>query len=361
MVRREDQIKALSDQFVNVRLIKCNSLDLKLFQFDYDLTFCVLFLNADRTIYARYGTRDGHDADNDVALEGLAATMRAVLEIHGKHPDNAAALAGKQPVAADREKPEEYAALDHFKPKLDYGGQVSRSCIHCHQVRDAARLEFRVANKPIPLKLLYPYPSPRTLGLHFDPKTASTLSTIEDGSPGSQAGLRAGDAVRTFNKLSIDSEADFRWMLHNLAPEAPFFTLEIMRGAEAMTVEVALPTEWRKAMDLSWRPTSWDLRRMATGGMTLKPLADAQRKQAEVADGKMALRADHVGQYGHHARAKRAGLRKGDVIVGFDGRDDLPTENAVLEYAVRNKKPGDTVEIVYLRNGRRRTTRIDLQ
>ena len=45
------------DEFVCVRLVQANALDLTLFQFDYDLTFAVFFMNTDRTIYGRYGTR----------------------------------------------------------------------------------------------------------------------------------------------------------------------------------------------------------------------------------------------------------------------------------------------------------------
>src|SRR5207244_1520533 len=44
------------DQFVCVREMNANALDLALFQFDYDLSFSTLFFNADGTIYGRYGS-----------------------------------------------------------------------------------------------------------------------------------------------------------------------------------------------------------------------------------------------------------------------------------------------------------------
>jgi hypothetical protein len=47
VVRREQSIRELSQEFVTVRLVKCNGLDLSLFQFDYDLTFAVFFFNSD--------------------------------------------------------------------------------------------------------------------------------------------------------------------------------------------------------------------------------------------------------------------------------------------------------------------------
>jgi len=57
--------------------------------------------------------------------------------------------------------------------------------------------------------------------------------------------------------------------------------------------------------------------------------------------------------------AERAGLRGGDVIVGFGGRDvgDL----YALTWALRAHAPGDTVEVVVLREGERRTFRAVLE
>ena len=157
------------------------------------------------------------------------------------------------------------------------------------------------------------------------------------------------------------TEADCRWILHNLESKTKSISLEIDRTGRSEVLEVRLPENWRSLADLSWRSTTWDMRRMATGGMGLVPLTGPERKQAGIEDGKMALRANHVGQYGHHARAKKAGLRKNDIVVSFDSRDDLHNENSVIEHALQSKKPGDVVEIIYIRNDQNRTTQIKLQ
>ena len=63
VVRHDPQIKNLMDQFVRVRIVQANGMDLSLFQFDLDLTFAVFLMNADKTIYGRFGSRsDQHDA-----------------------------------------------------------------------------------------------------------------------------------------------------------------------------------------------------------------------------------------------------------------------------------------------------------
>ena len=74
----------VAERFVRVRLTRIDNLDLNLFEFDYDLTFTVFFLNADGKVYARYGGRDGKDPDGRQSLAGLRYTMESVLEAHGK-------------------------------------------------------------------------------------------------------------------------------------------------------------------------------------------------------------------------------------------------------------------------------------
>ena len=344
-------------------MVKCNSLDLKLFQFDYDLTFSVFFLNADKTVYARYATRTGREADKDVALEGLAATMRSVVELHQGYPDNRKQLSAKQPGKSAHDIPEDYSSLTRFKAKLDYDGQVAKSCIHCHQIRDAQRVEFRDRNKPLPESLLYPYPSPAILGLTFDKKTRATIATVKEKSFAAKAGFKKGDAIDRLNGSQIASEADIQWMLHNLDADASArkLAVDFTRDGKPQTTQLLLSKDWRKQTAIDWRPTSWGLRRMATGGMVLKPISAEKKQQLGIGSDAMALEATHVGRYGQHGRALRAGLRKGDVVVEFDGQSNLFSESALIEYAMQQKKDGDSIKIVYLRNGRKREAQIRLQ
>ena len=129
------------DKFVCVRLVQANALDLTLFQFDYDLTFAVFLLNADKTIYARFGSRsDRKDAAKDISMEGFRKTLAAALELHKRYPANKASLAGKQSRSTRFKSPENFPSLaGKYKPNLDYEGKVVQSCMHCHQVREAER------------------------------------------------------------------------------------------------------------------------------------------------------------------------------------------------------------------------------
>ena len=100
---------------------------------------------------------------------------------------------------------------------------------------------------------------------------------------------------------------------------------------------------------------------MGTGGLLFESASPSQRRQSGVADDSLALVVKHVGQYGAHAAAKRAGLRKGDIVVSFDGRDDNLTPSQLLAYTAQNTKPGQRVSVVVVRNGSRRTLKLPMQ
>jgi len=72
--------------------------DLSLFQFDYDLNWAAMFINADGVVYGRYGTQsaDGPDAFNSIG--SLEKAMRRVLALHAGYPKNKTA----SPPSAER-------------------------------------------------------------------------------------------------------------------------------------------------------------------------------------------------------------------------------------------------------------------
>src|SRR5947209_19673379 len=104
--------------------------DLNVFDFDYDLTWAALFMNADEKIYGRYGGRGPGPAEEYLTLPALKQALRAALAAHRSE-------AGGRP-AGGRPQPrtvEQYAAARRLAPG---------ACIHCHQVYDLRRQD-RVA------------------------------------------------------------------------------------------------------------------------------------------------------------------------------------------------------------------------
>ncbi len=350
------------NKFVCVRLVQANALDLALFQFDYDLTFAVFLLNADKTIYGRFGSRsDRKDAAKDISMEGFRKALIAALDLHKRYPANKALLAGKQPLPTRFKTPEDFPSLaGKYKPTLDYEGKVVQSCMHCHQVRDAERRFFRDGKKPIPDEVLYPYPMPNAVGLALDPKEKAKVTSVASGSPAEKAGFKVGDEILLLEGQPILSIADVQWALHN-AGEPATLNAQILRGRKRIKLALGLATEWRRQTDIAWRTTTWDLRRMVAGGMVLQDSTAEERRAVRLADDTLALRVNHVGEYGDHAVAKRAGFKKDDILVSVDGQTRHFAESELFRYLLQRKMPGEKIPVTVLRDGERMNLELLMQ
>ncbi|HND53030.1 MAG TPA: Trx7/PDZ domain-containing (seleno)protein, partial [Pirellulaceae bacterium] len=357
LVDNDEQLRPLLDKFVRVRLVSTNGLDLSLFQYDTDQSFAVFMLNADGTIYGRYGTRsDQKEWSNDVSIAGLTQALDGALVLHKQYPANKEALAAKRGAAPEFPVPEQFPTLKgKFGPTLDYQGNVVRSCIHCHQIGDAQRAYHLDKSGAIPEKVLFPYPHPKALGLILSPQERATVLRVDEGSPAAAAGFKPGDRILKLAGQPLLSIADVQWVLHNTPVEGGSLEATVARSTSELPIRVTLKLEngWRRRDDIAWRASSWELRRYALGGLYLKTIDDDLREELEIKPDTMALRAQHVGEYAPHDRAKRAGLRKGDIILSFDGRTDFARETDLLVYALAQYQSGKKFEIDVLRDGQR--------
>ncbi|MCA8997220.1 MAG: PDZ domain-containing protein [Planctomycetaceae bacterium] len=363
LLEEDPEIQKLLKEYVCVRQVSTNGIDLSIFQYDTDQSFAVFLLNADGTIYGRYGTRSHRtDWEDDVSITGLEKALEKGLELHDNYPENKAALAGKTGPKPLFASPEQYPLhRDKFTDKINYAGDVVRSCIHCHQIGDAERAFYRSAGKPIPEKVLFPYPHPKALGLVLDPETLSTVKSVEPGTIAEKSGLQQGDKIQTLNGQPILSIADIQWVLHQTSPDGGEVTAAVQRDGVEKSLTISLPKGWRRLDDIGWRVSSWPMRRMALGGLKLEEVPAEEKRRLKIAEDKMALRVAHVGQYGPHAAAKRAGFQKEDIIVEYDGRNDLLRDGDLLAYGVTARKPGEKVSVTILRNGRRLTKTLPMQ
>jgi hypothetical protein len=362
VVSRDPEVRKIMDKFICVRIPKANAMALTQFQYDYDLSFQAFFMNADGTIYGRYGTRSSRDdADRDVSIEGFEAAMQAALHLHAGYPQNGDMLAGKQARPTEFKQPEEYPLLKgKYKENLDFAGATAKSCLHCHQIRDAERDLVRHSDRPWTDQVLYPYPTLDVIGLKLDPQSRATIQEVVPGSPAAKADLQAGDQIQMLAGQPIVSAADIQWVLHHTGESAELKVLRRRADATEHTT-LNLPTGWRQKTDISWRVTTWNLRRLAFGGMFLEPASAEERQQLDLPADNLALRARHVGQYGDHALAKRAGLVKGDLIVEFNGITHPMTETELIAHTLKNTQPGDPVSVTYYRKNKPRQTKIRLK
>ena len=191
VARRDPIIRDLLDQFICVRIVQANTIDLTVFQHDFDLSFAAYLMNPDLTIYGRFGTRSERPEYEDISLQGLRKAMEAALRMHRNYDAARPTLASKQVKASRFKSPRDYPSLSgKYGESLTYEGQVAKSCMHCHQIREAERLEYRAVGEPIPDDVLLPYPDPGVLGLKLDPREMAKVERVAPGSIAERAGLR---------------------------------------------------------------------------------------------------------------------------------------------------------------------------
>ncbi len=242
LIDADARVKPLLEQFIRARVVSTNGLDLALFQFDTDQSFAVFFINADGTIYGRFGTRS-HRTNwfGDVSVDGLAKALQGALDLHKAYPNNREELAAKLGPAPEFASPETFPSLkSKFKAVLDYEGKVVQSCIHCHQIGDAMRIAVLNRREKLPEALLFPFPHPKNLGLILDPKEMATVLNVEPGSDAGKAGFHTGDVIQKLAGQPLLSIADVQWVLHTSSPESVELKADVTRAGQPMQLTLKL-------------------------------------------------------------------------------------------------------------------------
>lgn len=316
--------------------------DLAQLQFDYDLKWAALLLNADGTVYARYGSGSADGAMALNSLAGLRGTLERVLAAHAKYPANRASFAPKRGPKPAYPRAEEIPS-DKIRKLLT--GDVRRSCIHCHNVYDG--LHDLVDDGPDydPTKLSK-YPPPRNVGLELDVDEGTRVIRVLPDSPAASIGIRAGDRIETLGGHAILSIADVQFALHHL-PEEAAVDVTLRRGESEVRATLRLSGAWRES-DISWRGSMWNL--PPGPGLWTEALDDERRKELGIEPGRAALLIRGV----FRPEARRAGLRKGDVIVSYDGKSDPLSGPQLAAYIRLNHyRPGARLELEILRDGKK--------
>jgi len=323
--------------------------DLRLFQFDYDQTWTAFFLNGDKTIYGRYGTRASGGADEgvDVSVAGFEKALEGALEVHAGYPANKATLLGK------RGPPPPASEIRSFRLfKSRFAEAPPRGCAHCHHVWEALRSVPREARKPLPDDLLWPYAKPDRLGLTLDLDERATVKAVAPDSAAAAAGFQTGDRIVTLQGQPMLSIADVQWVLQH-ASEPCEVAAEVERRGSTAKLTLALAPGWRRGEDVTWRTSTGAMRPFGWEEATVE-----QRRQLGVNKNALCVRVRGMPKIG---TAQRAGLVAGDFIVEIDGSDEPISENRWLEYLYREKVRGQTVTLTVIHKGRREKAKLEVQ
>ena len=343
-----------AESFVPVRQVEMKGVDLSQFQFDHDLNWAAMFLNADGTVYARYGTQSAAGADAYNSIQGLANTMRRVLALHENYPANKAELEGK---LGDKKPYETALQMPGMKNKEKLAGETARNnCIHCHMIHDAenfAAYETGTFNDD----LLWRYPLPENVGLSINPQSGVRIMKVLEGSPAEEAGVKTGEDVTHVNGQAITSIADIQWALHSLKNAGDRVAIRTKKSGEH---ELQLAAGWKKS-DISWRGSLWSL--PPKFPVWMPPIEEAQRKSLNVPEDETPLLVKWINTGEPAGRAVRdAGLKEGDVVVAIDQQpmrfEDTPH---FVMHVKLNYKPGDELPLTVVgKDGQRRDVRVKL-
>jgi len=319
-----------------------NGINLRRFEFDYDVTWNAFFLDERLNVYGRYGGRDEGDPERRLSKESLLHTMRAVLAAHAEakaKPDRAAELL--QPIPMETFTPEDLPLLK----------QNHQGCVHCHQAKEYQLLQWS-HDGVFDRRKLFGWPLPENVGIEIDRKHGHRVAKPAAGSAVEKAGVRAGDVIVRANGVPVRSEYDLRWVLHRADDGKPI-ALDIERpvaetpeSPQRVKLEVKPEGDWRET-ELGWRKSMRSV--PLEFGFRGYALTKSQRKEAGVDEARLAIRIVSVRSRGLAANVK---MQKGDLITALGERTDDRTAEQVLSDLLRQFDPGDRVEFTVLRDGK---------
>jgi S1-C subfamily serine protease len=188
---------------------------------------------------------------------------------------------------------------------------------------------------------------PDLLGIHVDPRSAATITHVDEGSEAAQAGLRDGDVVTYMAGQRILSPADIQWALH-VAPDEVDIEVRVRRTNDEFATKVSLPPNWRRRGSFSWRWRSnrETLKRMLDGeAWHCEDLAENERTRVGIPRGQLGIKV--LG----NLRKKDKVLFAGDIITAVDDRDTLDNCSEFFAYIMQDKLPGSTLRLSVLRDG----------
>lgn len=321
--------------------------DLNTFDFDWSTTFSVLLMNADGTVYHRYGSRDSSSPMSHLSSASLVRLLDESVEDHeaySKHPRPA----GRRAFTVEQ--------LPHWKRRIDKGQRPK--CFHCHMVGEGYDHQAR-EKRTWSADMVWKYPPPDRIGLHLDRDDQSLVTQVDAATPAARAGLAKGDRLVRAGEQRIRSMADLSHVLEALPGKGASLELSWLRGEDEKTATLRLPSGWRvgEPRDLAWRADMWTM--SPKPGFGGEMIDAARKRKLGIRPTVAAFEVTYIVDWGENRHtgdnARRAGIRKGDIVLSVAGRDDFESPNEYHAWFRLTQKAGRKVKIELMRDGKRRT------
>lgn len=164
-----------------------------------------------------------------------------------------------------------------------------------------------------------------------DTRGALVVSVEKDG-PADIAGIKARDIILEFNGLEVETSADLPRIVGDTIPDSKV-TVKVWRDGSVKHIKVKvgeIPTDESDQEHEAAQSQETDKSNRL--GLVLGELTGQQKKQLDIENG---LLVEDI----KPGIASRAGIRKGDVILGFNSKDVISAEqfNQLLEQAEKGR------------------------
>ncbi len=318
--------------------------DINMFKFDYDLTFAILLMNANGTIYHRYGGRDAKSAMTYISIDSLIKLMKDALLTHGEN---------KKKPSPPQVKPKLVEEIPAMARKLK---KHKMECIHCHMVYEAER-EMAQEEKRWKKEEIFKWPLPDQIGLKIDPKDQTVVKEVTKDSTAQNAGLKEGDRIININNVHVRTVTDIQWALEIASPDETGITIEYERNKERKKATIKLGSGWKigDPFLVSWRAYMWGLKpQPGFGGPKLNT---DELKRHGLDENTFAFMVNYIVDWGDGAKfghnATKAGITRGDIILSANAKSDFKSEMHFQTWFRLTLEPGKEVELEILRNKKR--------
>jgi serine protease Do len=195
-----------------------------------------------------------------------------------------------------------------------------------------------------------PFATLERLGLAY----GVAVRAVMPRSPAAQGGVQPGDVITALDGSLVYSPERLQWLVQHVG-DARGVTLEVLRGTEALSLEIPLA---RPTLRSPARPPG--PMRLAPGlqrsylGIQMQPLTDDLRRLFGAPPGVGVI----VAQVVKDSPAEQAGLAAGDVLVQMDRKAIRGV--ADVYRALAYFEPGDALDLVLIRDKQRQALSVTL-
>lgn len=196
------------------------------------------------------------------------------------------------------------------------------------------------------------------LGVYLDDpeettETGAHITSIIEGTGAEKAGLQKGDIITKANGTKINNTKELIELIQSMEPDDELKLTYLREGKKEKTTAVLGTKKRSHAFSFGHTghgPMIWkqDCDKM----IQPKPYLGVHFEHKEDAQGVVITNVES------ESAAQAAGLQEGDVIIGIDG-ESIANGDELVD-AIRGKKIGDEITILYQREGQSQTARATL-